>query len=175
MKTLYAQWEHEPPMAHEVVRQIKAMGVGFGACHTEYVVTPNGPRLIEINYRFERANAEILVTIMIEDRAGVENLPQILSVPGIDMVLEGAVDLSQSYAVPGQFTHPLVLQAVQQIADTCRANQVPFCAVPRNQEQFHAWQAQGVQAFLLGDDRGLAFKAFKSHVESYRAATGGAR
>lgn len=124
---------------------------------------------------FERANAEILVTIMIEDRAGVENLPQILSVPGIDMVLEGAVDLSQSYAVPGQFTHPLVLQAVQRIADTCRVNQVPFCAVPRNQEQFHAWQARGVQAFLLGDDRGLAFKAFKSHVEFYRAATGGAR
>lgn len=119
---------------------------------------------------FERANAEILVTVMIEDRMGVENLEAILSVPGIDMVLEGAVDLSQSFCLPGQFTHPTVLQAVQTIADTCRAKQVPFCAVPRNPEQFNAWLAQGVQAFLLGDDRGLAFKAFKAHLESFRLA-----
>ncbi|WP_305908594.1 aldolase/citrate lyase family protein [Methylomarinum sp. Ch1-1] len=44
---------------------------------------------------------EILVAIMIEDRSGVDNLKRILSVPGIDMVLEGAVDLSESYGVPG--------------------------------------------------------------------------
>jgi len=30
---------------------IRRFGVGFGACHTEYVMTKNGPRLIEINYR----------------------------------------------------------------------------------------------------------------------------
>lgn len=35
----------------EVLRQIEAVGVGFGSCHTEFVLTNNGPRLIEINYR----------------------------------------------------------------------------------------------------------------------------
>lgn len=30
---------------------IRRFGVGFGACHTEYVMTESGPRLIEINYR----------------------------------------------------------------------------------------------------------------------------
>lgn len=35
----------------EVLRQIKEVGVGFGSCHTEFVLTENGPRLIEINYR----------------------------------------------------------------------------------------------------------------------------
>jgi biotin carboxylase len=30
---------------------IRRFGIGFGACHTEYVITDRGPRLIEINYR----------------------------------------------------------------------------------------------------------------------------
>lgn len=30
---------------------IRRFGVGFGACHTEYVMSARGPRLIEINYR----------------------------------------------------------------------------------------------------------------------------
>ena len=35
----------------EVLETIRRFGIGFGACHTEYVLTPRGPRLIEINYR----------------------------------------------------------------------------------------------------------------------------
>ncbi|MDZ4263256.1 MAG: ATP-grasp domain-containing protein, partial [Pseudomonadota bacterium] len=34
-----------------VVQQISQFGIGFGACHTEFVMTAEGPRLIEINYR----------------------------------------------------------------------------------------------------------------------------
>lgn len=30
---------------------LQRFGVGFGACHTEFVMTQGGPRLIEINYR----------------------------------------------------------------------------------------------------------------------------
>ena len=35
----------------QVVDMIRRFGVGFGACHTEFVMTEKGPRLIEINYR----------------------------------------------------------------------------------------------------------------------------
>jgi hypothetical protein len=37
--------------AAKVLEIIRAFGIGFGACHTEYVLSPQGPRLIEINYR----------------------------------------------------------------------------------------------------------------------------
>lgn len=40
-----------PDHAAKVLETVRAFGVGFGACHTEYVQTPKGPRLIEINYR----------------------------------------------------------------------------------------------------------------------------
>lgn len=35
----------------EVLEIIRKFGVGFGACHTEFVMSKRGPRLIEINYR----------------------------------------------------------------------------------------------------------------------------
>lgn len=121
---------------------------------------------------FERANREIMVVAMIEDKDGIDNLDAILSVPGIDMALEGAVDLSQSYGVPGQAQHPCVQAAVEKIAAACRVHGVPFCAIPRLAGQFESWKARGVQAYLLGDDRGLSFKALKAHLTGMRQARG---
>lgn len=117
---------------------------------------------------FEQANAELLVGVMIEDRLGVENIDEIVTVPGIDLVLEGAIDLSQSYGVPGQAQHPDVQAAIQTIADACQKHAVPFCAVPRLPEQCEHWRQRGVQAFLLGDDRGVGFRAFKAHLHSWK-------
>lgn len=117
---------------------------------------------------FEQANAELLVAVMIEDRSGVENIDAIVSVPGIDLVLEGAIDLSQSYGVPGQAQHPDVQAAVMAIADACHKHRVPFCAVPRLPEQGEYWRQRGVRAFLLGDDRGVAFRAFKANLQNWK-------
>lgn len=44
-----------------VLRQITAFGVGFGSCHTEFVLTDRGPRLIEINYRTVGDQREFLL------------------------------------------------------------------------------------------------------------------
>ena len=118
---------------------------------------------------FARANEEIMVVAMIEDKEGVAQLPDILSVPGIDLVLEGAVDLSQSYGVPGQMHHPEVRAAVETIARQCTAHGIPFCAVPRTPEQMHAWRSRQVRAYLLGDDRGVSFRALKAYLAAMRA------
>ncbi|MBB5936295.1 ATP-grasp domain-containing protein [Streptomyces zagrosensis] len=40
-----------PPYADQVLAQLEALGVGFGACHTEYVVQGERARIIEVNYR----------------------------------------------------------------------------------------------------------------------------
>lgn len=48
---LEADWSSELAKQQEVLNQIVGFGVGFGACHTEFVLTAQGPRLIEINYR----------------------------------------------------------------------------------------------------------------------------
>jgi hypothetical protein len=40
-----------PGGAAKVLEVLRHFGVGFGACHTEFVMSAQGPRLIEINYR----------------------------------------------------------------------------------------------------------------------------
>lgn len=123
---------------------------------------------IDLVSYFERANREVMVVVMIEDRAGVEAISEIVRVPGIDMVLEGAVDLAQSYALPGQHQHPQVQAAIQSVATSCQQHGIAFCAIPRTPEQFGEWRAKGVNAFLLGDDRGVAFRALKAHVAGFK-------
>jgi hypothetical protein len=48
-----AVWQPGPPRgpAAKVLDIVRGFGIGFGACHTEYVLSAQGPRLIEINYR----------------------------------------------------------------------------------------------------------------------------
>ncbi|MER7501857.1 siderophore biosynthesis protein [Nonomuraea pusilla] len=43
-------WVPDAADAH-VLGALRALGAGFGACHTEYVVTDRGPRIVEVNYR----------------------------------------------------------------------------------------------------------------------------
>lgn len=45
----------------QAFQQIKAFGIGFGACHSEFVLTEHGPRLVEINYRSIGDGCEFLL------------------------------------------------------------------------------------------------------------------
>ena len=63
-------------------------------------------------------NGEILVILMIEDLAGVNNLDEILTqVPGIGVVLFGEGDFSQEVGVPRQYEHPDVLKAIGHVLE----------------------------------------------------------
>jgi 4-hydroxy-2-oxoheptanedioate aldolase len=71
-------------------------------------------------------DGEILVALMIEDRRGIENLPDILDqVPGIGLILVGEGDLSQELGVPRQYEHPDVRAGKRQILDICGERGIP--------------------------------------------------
>jgi len=68
---------------------------------------------------------EIIVVLMIEDTAGIANLPDMLkNVPGIGAVLIGEGDLSQELGYPRQYEHKAVLDAMAQVVATCRKHNV---------------------------------------------------
>ena len=60
----------------------------------------------------KKANEETMVVIMIESAEAVDNLSDILSVKGIDVVQIGTNDLAQSMGYIGKFTEPAVLKAL---------------------------------------------------------------
>ena len=112
----------------------------------------------------EQANQQTLLIPMIESRQALSQLREILAVPGIDMVLEGAADMSQSLGLPWQTDHHRVVAAVNSIYDACQGANVPFCAIPRRDQDHLLWLQKGVRAFVLGDDRGTAFRALQARV-----------
>jgi biotin carboxylase len=50
-----------PPCAGEVLAGLRTLGVGFGACHTEYVVHEGHARIVEVNYRIIGDHCDFLL------------------------------------------------------------------------------------------------------------------
>lgn len=62
------------PVVAQVLAQLDALGVGFGACHTEFVVHEGRARLIEVNYRVIGDQCDLM-------------LAQVLDVPLFEHIL----------------------------------------------------------------------------------------
>ncbi|MDT1064213.1 aldolase/citrate lyase family protein [Paracoccus sp. CPCC 101403] len=64
---------------------------------------------------------EIMVIVMIESVEAVENLAEILAVPGIGAIMIGEGDLSQQLGYPRQYEHPVVAEAKRGILAAAKA------------------------------------------------------
>jgi 2-keto-3-deoxy-L-rhamnonate aldolase RhmA len=65
------------------------------------------------------ANGRLSVVVMIESKEAVANIDSILAVKGVDGVFIGPYDLSGSYGIPGQTSHPMVSDACRKVSDAC--------------------------------------------------------
>jgi biotin carboxylase len=50
-----------PPCTDQVLAALRRLGVGFGACHTEYVVHDGRARIVEVNYRIIGDHCDFLL------------------------------------------------------------------------------------------------------------------
>lgn len=66
------------------------------------------------------ANQNMAVIVMIESRQAVENINEILSVAGVDGVFIGPYDMSGSYGVTGQTSHPDIVKACRTVSVACK-------------------------------------------------------
>lgn len=70
----------------------------------------------------QNANDDTLLIVQIEHKDAVENIEEILSVPGIDGTFIGPYDLSMSMGIPGQLNHPDLLAAKRKIKEATLAH-----------------------------------------------------
>src|SRR5690606_33305675 len=68
------EWVEPPPETDQVLKQLEALGVGFGACHTEFVVHEDRAHIIEVNYRLIGDHCDFLLA----DLLGMPLFEQIL-------------------------------------------------------------------------------------------------
>lgn len=100
------------------------------------------------------SRGDILLTLQIETQKGVDNIDQILSVPGIGVAFIGPGDLGLSIGLPGAEGRQAMEAAIQKVLDACkRRNVVPGIFV--NAGDVEQRVKQGFRFLVFGDD-GLA-------------------
>ena len=100
------------------------------------------------------ANAldQIVIVLMIEKREAFEQLDQILSVPGVDMVQFGPADYANSIGLTGQFNHPDVQAAERLLLEKAQQHEVAARVELIDSSDAKTYIDMGVKHFNLGFD-----------------------
>ncbi len=117
---------------------------------------------------FSRANRETLLAIQIEGEEGANNLDEILSVDGIDIVYVGPYDLSQSMGIPGQINDARVIDKVKEIAKTIAAKGKFVGVYVDDVETARLYAEAGVQFISISVDVRIFAEACDSMVQAFR-------
>lgn len=108
------------------------------------------------------ANRETMVVAIIENSEAISNLSAILAVEGLDFVILGAADLSQSLGVPGQTNHPRVREAYGQYVSKGLKVGKPIGTVVRPGENAQEYLEAGLTVFLT-----IAYSLFGSAAKGF--------
>ncbi|MBN6038814.1 HpcH/HpaI aldolase/citrate lyase family protein [Amycolatopsis sp. 195334CR] len=118
---------------------------------------------------YAAANAEVAVLVMVEGRAALAELDEILAVPGLDGVFLGPVDLSHSLGVPGRIGHPLVVEALERAVGRATASGVATGVFTPGAESVAGWWRLGVRLVACGVDTAVVATALTATVAAARA------
>jgi 4-hydroxy-2-oxoheptanedioate aldolase len=138
-----------------------------GACR--YVKAANYSSTPKAEY-FSQANNEVLTIIHIEGLEGISNLPEIVKVPGIDIIFLGPYDLSQSCGVPGQVDHPEVVLKMTEAVELARKQGKMVGTFVESPESAAKWFKLGVQYLSYSVDVGIYLTACADIVVKSKAA-----
>ncbi len=108
---------------------------------------------------FKAANRETVAIIHVEGIEGINNLPDILTVEGLDVVFLGPYDLSQACGVTGQVDHPKVVEKMQSAVNLAREKNIAVGTFVESSETAEMWINLGVQYISYSVDVGIFFSA----------------
>ena len=136
----------------ECVAAVRAERPSSGGRHGVGMRRDVGIVLEACTEAFADALDDAVVAIMIEKASAVENLEQILSVPGLDMVQFGPADYAMSLGLTGQFKHPKVLEAEKYTIETALRMGIAPRVETNGPENFEPYLEMGVRHFNVGID-----------------------
>ena len=84
----------------------------------------------------EQSNREVLLAVMIEDLQALDEIAGIAATDGLDLIAVGPSDLARALGVAGQTDHPLLVQAIERIADATQRAGKARLAIPLANAQF---------------------------------------
>ena len=109
---------------------------------------------------FVEALDQAVIALMIEKDPAVENLEDLLSVDGVDMVQFGPADYAMSIGLAGQLGHPRVREAEEHVISTALRMGIAPRAELRDREGAERYLDIGVKHFCIGTDVRILFDWF---------------
>ena len=119
---------------------------------------------LERNEYFRQAN-QTLIILQLEGIEALENIDEIIRVPGIDILFVGPYDLSQSLGLPGQTSHPKVVEQMQFLVDKARQNNIVVGTFVDSPGDVQKWKQAGVQYISYAVDVGIFVEACRQIVD----------
>jgi 4-hydroxy-2-oxoheptanedioate aldolase len=113
------------------------------------------------------ANRQRVVMIQIEDPEPMEELDEIASIDGIDVLFFGPADYSQGVGVPCQFNHPLVQEARRRVA-AAAARHGKFSGTTADNESIGELADMGYRFLNIGADVIMLTEGCARVVRSFR-------
>ena len=116
--------------------------------HTDYYPGKPGEIIAHLN-------ENTLTVVMIETCQGIDNLDDICKVEGVDAIMVGPDDLSQDLGVPGEMSHPKLIEAIDRIFSIAKANNVAYGTSCHSTEQAEARVAAGCRWLPYSNDAAM--------------------
>lgn len=136
-------------------------GMALSRIHSDF----SGKSASEI---IKEANDNLLIMIQIESKEAIEQIEEILSVPGIDSVLIGPGDLSQSLGIPGQIEHELEIEYIKRTLKACQKKGVPCGISVGNINWARRWLKEGMNFLLYMSDIKMVMKSAREAITDLR-------
>jgi 2-keto-3-deoxy-L-rhamnonate aldolase RhmA len=184
---------------HQFVAQ-RAVGSGFGSvlfadCHNVdeardciLSVKPDTPedggrhgvgtrRFTYMGYggtpEYVQALRDVVIVLMIEKKGAVDQLEEILALPGLDMIQWGGADYSMSIGKAGQRRDPEVKAAERRVIETALRMGVQPRAEIGSPDEAKFYQDLGVRHFCIGTDIGILYQWWRENGDALRKVVEG--
>ena len=118
----------------------------------------------------QHMNQNVLVVLQIETQTALERCDELLSVPGVDVVMVGPADLSISLGVGGQFDHPKMIEAITSVIECCRRHNVHPGIQTRTVAMAKYWAEHGMRFVGTGNDLSFLWEKVRDTVKELRAS-----
>lgn len=139
----------------------------------QQVIQKEEPLSPDLDHYLQKYNQDCLCLINIESTAGLENLNQLLEVPGLDGVVIGPHDLSINMELPEEYDHPDFKSAVEQVITSAKKHKKAVgIHFPTGPERQIEWAEKGANIILHSSDFFLFRDKLTEDLQTIKKAIG---
>ena len=115
-------------------------------------------------------NESMLVVIMLESQKAIDNVEEIASVSGVDVILIGTNDLCMEMGIPGDYSNSKIKEAYSKVISACKKyNKTPGMGGVYNEELMSEYINMGMRFILAGSDLSFMMTAAQQRSKNLRS------